>query len=567
MTSMTYSNLKNILPIYNNEEKVDEINRLLDILSKRKRYSILLAMLLVFQKYNFQKLLKEFLFEGVQQLILSNPFKVVSFGGIPFTVKNCLTGMRVIIGKHKMIQREMFDGYEYLNVNLVYTSIFLTDEIAKICKGTKNRKPVHSSLLDELDIIENNTNNDNAQGSTNNINSTNNNNFLNEKRNRSKSNSQLINYSEQGTISNNKYDDFDEESNDEQNNTDSLNHNSNIPYSKSHDIISLGDSDESDVNGNNHKHTNNAKKKKRYNKNHHFNNKNTNSNNIFENIFHPNDINYFRCPLQNYFNVWNFDRKSPVNSYLNDNLQNINKIKNIFNVIQTIGSQGKNYIQSLMKYIPELNRASSLSKKKFEISGDKDIEYMKESKDILDKIDNMNKIYQEYEDKKMKLINIHQRIKSTVFNIKQSEAEPEKLFLNDDIIYLKKINKRFDETLSEIIPLFSKLYDYNQLCSIKEINIDLQNVSRIIKENDLELRPFSGFAEGLEASISPQPKQINTVNDLILDESLTAKEREEVFKKIIIRNKTYLINLIENYINRYEDSQNVPNKNKGIKNH
>ena len=70
--------------MYNNEEKLDEINRLLDILSKRKRYSILVSMLLVFQKYNFQKLLKEFLVEGVQQLILNNPFKVVSFNGVPF---------------------------------------------------------------------------------------------------------------------------------------------------------------------------------------------------------------------------------------------------------------------------------------------------------------------------------------------------------------------------------------------------------------------------------------------------------------------------------------------------
>ena len=155
---MTYNNIRTILPIYNNEEKVDEINRLIDILSKRKRYSILLAMLLVFQKYNFQKLLKEFLVEGVRQLIISNPFKVVSFNGVPFTAKNCFMGMRVIIGKHKMIQKQMIEGYEYLYVNLIYTSIFLSDEIAKICKGSKNSKPVHSSLLDELDIIENNNN-------------------------------------------------------------------------------------------------------------------------------------------------------------------------------------------------------------------------------------------------------------------------------------------------------------------------------------------------------------------------------------------------------------------------
>ena len=52
---MTENSIKTVLPIFNSEEKVDEINRLLDILSKRKRYSILVAMLLVFQKYNFQK--------------------------------------------------------------------------------------------------------------------------------------------------------------------------------------------------------------------------------------------------------------------------------------------------------------------------------------------------------------------------------------------------------------------------------------------------------------------------------------------------------------------------------
>ena len=159
---MTDNSIKTVLPIYNSEEKLDEINRLLDILSKRKRYSILVTMLLVFQKYNFQRLLKEFLIEGVQQIILANPFKVVSFSGVPFTIKNCFMGMRVIIGKHRIFQKELVDGYEYLNVNLVYTCIFLTDEIAKICKGSKNNKPVHSSLLDELDIVENN--NKNAQG-------------------------------------------------------------------------------------------------------------------------------------------------------------------------------------------------------------------------------------------------------------------------------------------------------------------------------------------------------------------------------------------------------------------
>ena len=148
------SGIPNVIPMYNNEEKVDEINRLLEILSKRKKYSIVVSMLLVFQKFNFQKLLKDFLIQGVKDYIAANPFKVVSYNGVPFTVKNCFMGMRVIIGKHRIFQKEMIDGCEYLNVNLVYTCIFLSDEIAKICKGSKNSRPIHSSLLDELDIEE-----------------------------------------------------------------------------------------------------------------------------------------------------------------------------------------------------------------------------------------------------------------------------------------------------------------------------------------------------------------------------------------------------------------------------
>jgi hypothetical protein len=85
--------------MYNSEEKVQEITRLLEILSKRKKYSIVVAMLLVYQKLNFQKLLKDFLIQGVKDYIQANPNKVVSYNGIPFTVKNCFMGMRVIIGK------------------------------------------------------------------------------------------------------------------------------------------------------------------------------------------------------------------------------------------------------------------------------------------------------------------------------------------------------------------------------------------------------------------------------------------------------------------------------------
>ena len=43
-----------------------------------------------------------------EELDDNNPYKVVSFTGVPFSVKNCLMGMRVIIGKHRMFKGQLF---------------------------------------------------------------------------------------------------------------------------------------------------------------------------------------------------------------------------------------------------------------------------------------------------------------------------------------------------------------------------------------------------------------------------------------------------------------------------
>ena len=609
---MTEGGIKTVLPIFNSEEKVDEINRLLDILSKRKRYSILVTMLLVFQKYNFQKLLKEFLVEGVQQIILANPFKVVSFSGVPFTIKNCFMGMRVIIGKHRIFQKESVDGYEYLNVNLVYTCIFLTDEIAKICKGSKNSKPVHSSLLDELDIVENNNNNNNPpsglnmpslgmpntnnlnHGSSNNSTSSNtntSNNMLNEKRKRSKNNSQEeededdfnddpeeeqdndsknTEYEEASTQKKKKKNNNNKKKNKKSNNnsnenktngkhvktkaSNAENHkNEKAPKSKDN-IISIGDSEESDENLKKNRGLKNNSPKK--------NNKNSSNkknikeapkpiNQLFANIFYPKDVNYFKCSLQDFLTVWNFDKSSPVNVYLKDNYQNISKIKNVFNFMQNIGAKGQSFLEKLIKYIPELNNAASLTEEEKEKINEN--EDLKESKEILDKINSINSVYKEYENKKKKLVNIYQRIKSTVENIKIGATSEGKLFLKEDIEYLDMINKRFDQIMNEIIPLFNQLCDYHKENMLKNISFSLQNVSRNLKENDLTLKSFSIFIQNLIGLFPHESTSINTVNDLILNESISVKEREEKFREIITKEKDLILSNIDEYRNIYEE--------------
>ena len=516
--------IQTIIPMYNNEEKLDEINRLLDILSKRKRYSILVSMLLVFQKYNFQKLLKEFLVEGVQQLILNNPFKVVSFNGVPFTIKNCFMGMRVIIGKHRIFQREMIQGYEFLNVNLVYTCIFLTDEIAKICAGSRNQKPVHSSLLDELDIEESNMLREGLNSIAN-----------------MKKNAELkLNQKRERTESNNFQ-------------TGSVSSENMSSVNKKNDnIINLGDSDESDDKeyGVNNKVSHHKKGRKKNinvvnasngNNNSEKNKKNENS--IFANIFYPKDNNYFRCPIQEFLSVWNFERASPVNVYLKDNLQNITKIKNIFILMQNIGAQGESFLKNLMKYVPELNEASpqNNTEKDEKQNEEKKSETFEESKKVLQKIDEINNIFKEYENKKKKLINIYQRIKTTTENMKSSQQNQEKMCVKEDLNYLNMINNRFNEITKEIFPLFNQMCEYNKNCELKEISNNLQNVSRTLKENDLTLKTFSIFMQGLMALFPPGSSNITTLSDLLLNENLNVEERERKFIEIVTKKKDALL--------------------------
>ena len=542
---MTEYSLRKIIPIYNDEEKLDEINRLLDILSKRKRCSILIAMLLVFQKYKFQKLLKEFLFEGVQQIIHNNPYKVVSFTGVPFSVKNCLMGMRVIIGKHRMFKREMIEGYEYLNVQLVYTCIFLSDEIAKICKGSKNRKPVHSSLLDELDIVENSNTLEEINNNDNNILENSNSNLINKESDEQQLNNINNNIEYEQRYSETNSGGFENEYKGYDNN-----------------IISLGESEESEEYGKNRKNKNYSKLKKKSNhKNYHggvlYNNKKNNGNNIFGNIFYPKDNNYFRCGLQDYLNLWYFDKSAPVNIYLKDNERNISELKNIFDKLELAGVKCQNYLLDLMKYVPELNKAYKLdSKNNNENAGENNNinisnDELKESKEILDKINYMNNIYKEYENKSELLINIFQRIKTTVDNIKQSSIDGEKVFLKDDLNYLQKINNRYNEIILEILPLFQKIYEYNKELRLKNISSNLQSVNNNLKENNLSLKSFSDFIENWNGLFPNETKNMNTVNDLLANYSLSEREREEKFIEIISKEKENLINSIEQCIKNF----------------
>ena len=500
------SGVPNYIPMYNSEEKVDEINRLLEILSKRKKYSIVVSMLLVFQKFNYQKLLKDFLIQGVKDYIAANPFKVISYNGVPFTVKNCFMGMRVIIGKNRIFQKEMIEGCEYLNVNLVHTCIFLSDEIAKICKGSKNSRPIHSSLLDELDIEEKDLQN-----------------LLNKKRGNNDESNDMFN-DEMSNMT------MDKKLNGENEKNENNAQESVEPPKKKAGIINIGDSDSEKgrkkilgLNNNNlsNSNQNNGEPKEKTKAN------------IMSNktVFFPKDTGYLKCPLQDYLTVWNFGKSSPVNLYLKDNIQNLFKIRNIFFLMKEVGQKGQNYIESLSKYIPPESNVNT--------SGDERI------KKIIGNLSKINEVYKEYNSKKKKLIQIYQRLKSTVENMKLGGYNPDKNLIEDDSEYLNMIGKKYDELLKEIYPLFNEIYNYDKECPIKSIGVNLFSLSKTLKENELIFRLFTVFSQNLVNLFPHESNNINTLSDLLMSDKLTEKEREEKFYEIAKREKENLLKSAE----------------------
>lgn len=490
------SGIPKVIPMYNSEEKVNEINRLLEILAKRKRYSIVVTMLVVFQKFNFQKLLKDYLIQCVKDFIAANPYKVVSYNGVPFTPKNCFMGMKVIIGKHRIVQKDVIEGNEYLNVNLIHTCIFLSDEIAKISKGVKGSRPIHSSLLDEIEIEEKGVN----------FGNNNNNNLISEKRGRTES-----------------------EFGDETYGDDI----STCPDKKKNKngTVNSVDSEES------------SKKKKSEENN---DSKQKSKNTLLgDTIFCSREANFFKCPLQDYLSVWNFGKNSPINLFIKDNIDNIYKIKNIFALIQETGKKGQNYIEDLSRYIPTKDNKNN--------------EQDEKRKQILQNLENINNTYKEYDETKCKLIHIYNRLKITVDNMKQCGYNPDKILIEDDTEYMNMISKRFNDLLKDFYPLFNKIYNYDKECHIKPISNELQILSKTLKENEVNFRLFMMFAQNLVNLFPAEAKNINTLSDLMMDNKLNDVEREQKFYEVVNKEIDKLIKSAEPIKKMCSDGNNTNN--------
>ena len=575
------SDVPYIMPMFNSEEKIQEVNRLLEILAKRKKYSIVVTMLLVFQKFNYQKIMREYLLSGVKQIIIENPLRVVSYHGVPFTTKNFIRGMRVEYGKHKLFNKEMIDGIEYYYTNIVYTCIYLSDEIAKICKGSKNLKTVHYSLIDDLELEGKTFPMSADVGNNNDI-------YLNEKRKRSLysenqeeetkiKNIDKVQGKEGVTLRKRKYGEKDqggiinlhdsEESDDDnkkkpdvksfsttENTSNETNSNANttmnnIPTTKfNFENINKFKGDNSETASQHHVITEklNYKQIKR--------------NTL---IHYQDDLHSLKYTIQDVLNLFDYSKDSPLYQYLKDNQENIILLRDIFIMFQNIGTKGQTLMENLYKIIPE-----DFTKDENVNDNDVKVTNLDTDKELQNKLEHINELYKKYEDKKKNLLYLYQLIQSTVKNIRHSGSDFDKALIINDLNYIDMNEKKFEEIADEMFPLLTEIYNYFvDNFKIKNTTTNLQNILNDLSKNEMNYKTFLNFTQNL-AGLLPYSQNKNGKNifDYFMREDLSVEEREKQFKNTVLQEKNLLLKYItplRKYFSEDKKEKNSKTNNEG----
>ena len=560
---------------FNSDEKVEEVNRLINILSSRKKLSIIVSMLMFFQEKNFPKILKDYLIEGVKDFIDDNPGRVISYNGDPFTRENCFMGMRVVIGKHRVFQKETIDGAEYLHVNLSCTANFLSDEISKICVGPRNNRPIHCSLVDDpkFEYKNNNLTKGNLKNSFDKGEDL----IKKIEENKKNGNGSVkgINDSEYSDLLSNNLDMRDDDEFSEGQEEKILNKSNN---NLKGNIINLGESDEGDddFNFSRPKMSNNNSNKLNNDENN--NDNEISEKNIYESNFgeapkcltnsslfskefrdidikllqnksrrngknknkNPEEIIKSKYPFQDIVSIKNFGKSSPINAYLKENKESILKYLELFKLIQELGQEGQKQFERLEK----LNPTTNIDDSKSQISINNE-----------NSNNNMEEVFNEFEIKKDNLIRIYKRIQSTVGSIYTiSNNNLDYNLIKDDVNYLDFNIKIYNNLLEEMFPLFDLIHSQTQHFSIANITKNLQKISDSLKENDIGFKSFFGFVQSLINRIPMGAIKGNNLCDILGDEKEEIDIRKKQFHDILDKEKINLINVIEPFLKKFHDN-------------
>ena len=560
---------------FNSDEKVEEVNRLINILSSRKKLSIIVSMLMFFQDKNYPKILKDYLIEGVKEYIDDNPGRVISYNGEPFTRDNCFMGMRVVIGKHRVFQKEVIDGAEYLHVNLSTTANFLSDEISKICVGPRNNRPIHCSLVDDPKYEFKSRNLIGDKANLNNTSFDQGEVFQYEKKFETDKKALVgtnaeddSNFSE---INSNNLDMRDDDEFSEGQEEKILNKSNN----ERGNIINLGESDGDQDNGfkftrpqnqlNNNLDNDenigtdiidkNISESNRYGESSTLGN---NIPNLFSKEFRDIDVKLLqnksrrnnknkvktnteipksKYSFQDIVSIKNFGKSSPINSYLKENKESILKYLDLFKLMQTIGEEGQKQFERLEKLNPSNNQDDSKSQ----------IESNENN-------NNMEEVFNEFEIKKDNLIRVYKRIQSTVGSIYTFSNNNQELNLvKDDINYLNLTSKEYTNLLEEMFPLFELIYSQTQHFSIANITKKLQKISDSLKENDVGFKNFFAFVQSLINRIPMGAIRGNNLCDILGDENEEKEVRKKHFYEILSKEKNDLMKVIEPVLKQFDE--------------
>ena len=569
---------------FNSDEKVEEVNRLINILSNRKKISIIVSMLIFYQEKNYPKILKDYLIEGVKDYIDNNPGRVISYNGDPFTKENCFMGMRVVIGKHRIFLKEVIDGAEYLHVNLSTTANFLSDEISKICVGPRNNRPIHCSLVDEPKFEYKN------QKLAGNIAFDKNSLDQSENPGNSKRFEENKKNIATGTYGINEDSDFDEinsKNNLDMRDDDEFSEDQEEKILKKNDnlknnIISLGESDEGDKEGDFEFPKPNPQPKdnilydddnidfsqveyKSLNEVNDFSEapKCATNNSLFSKEFRDIDVKLLQNKSRrnkhktknsseihknkNLFkekiSIKNFGQSSLVNSYLNENKEAILKYLDLFNLLESIGKEGQKQFERLEK----LNPSNSIDDSKSQVIN-------------INENNNMEEVFSKFEIKRDNLIRIYKRIHSTVESIytisSNNNNNLDNNLIKDDINYLNLNSKLYNNLLEEMFPLFDSIHSQTQHFSIANITKNLQKISDLLKENDVGFKNFFVFVQSLINRIPMGAIRGNNLCDILGDEKEEIDERKKHFCEILNKEKCELINIIQPILSNNKKEKN-----------
>ena len=480
--------------------------------------------------------------------------------------------MRVEYGKHKLFNKEMIDGIEYYYTNIVYTCIYLSDEIAKICKGSKNLKTVHYSLIDDLELEGKAFPMSAETGNNNDI-------YLNEKRKRDNQEDETISRSNDKPISEGV----------------SLRNKRKYGEKDQNNIINLHDSDESDddnkkkpdvksfsttentlnetntnMNSSINKNSNNeniSNKLKGDNSEtasqHHVITEKLNYKQIKRNtlIHYQDDLHLLKYTIHDVLNLFDYSKDSPLYQYLKDNYENITTLRDVFALCQNIGTKGQTLMENLYKIIPEdFTKDENVNESEVKVAN------LGTDKEMQQKLEHINELYKKYEDKKKNLLYLYQLIQSTVKNIRHSGNEFDKEMVKNDLKYIDMNEKKFEEIADEMFPLLTEIYNYFvENFKIKDTTTSLQNILNSLSKNEMNFKTFLNFTQNLAVLLPfSQNKNGKNIFDYFMREDLTVEEREKEFKNTVLQEKNLLLKYItplRKYFSEEKDEKGAKTKN------